>query len=151
MIKAKKLGHKSGEGFFLYNNIPSTELPADNTEINPAAIELIARWAKPAQNLSDDEITRRLLMPMVAEAARILEEGRVRDSRDIDLGTIFGLGFPAYRGGLLWWANSIKQSLPCETQKSLEKFWPRLQKAPVFMDLPSANASTAIDSDILSS
>ncbi len=42
---------------------------------------------------------------MLFEACRVLEEGRVQDGRDIDLGVIFGLGFPAFRGGILHWAQ----------------------------------------------
>jgi hypothetical protein len=42
---------------------------------------------------------------MLLEACRLLVEGRVRDGRDIDLGVVFGLGFPAFRGGILHWAE----------------------------------------------
>lgn len=43
---------------------------------------------------------------MLLEATRILEEDRVRDVRDIDLAVLFGQGFPAEKGGLLWWADT---------------------------------------------
>ena len=42
---------------------------------------------------------------MLMEASRILEEGKVRDARAIDVAVLFGLGFPADKGGLLWWAD----------------------------------------------
>ena len=44
---------------------------------------------------------------MFLEATRVLEEGIVRDPRDIDLGLIFGLGFPPFKGGLMFWADQI--------------------------------------------
>jgi 3-hydroxyacyl-CoA dehydrogenase len=44
---------------------------------------------------------------MLLEATRILEEGQVSDVRDIDLAVLFGLGFPADKGGLLWWADAL--------------------------------------------
>jgi phage protein U len=36
-----------------------------------------------------------------------LEEGKVQSAREIDLAAVFGLGFPAFRGGLLWWADTL--------------------------------------------
>lgn len=44
---------------------------------------------------------------MLLEATRILEEGAVGDVREIDLVVLFGLGFPADKGGLLWWADAL--------------------------------------------
>jgi 3-hydroxyacyl-CoA dehydrogenase/enoyl-CoA hydratase/3-hydroxybutyryl-CoA epimerase/3-hydroxyacyl-CoA dehydrogenase/enoyl-CoA hydratase/3-hydroxybutyryl-CoA epimerase/enoyl-CoA isomerase len=49
-----------------------------------------------------ETLVDRLILPMLLEATRALSEGLVRDPRDIDFGLIFGLGFPAYRGGLLF-------------------------------------------------
>ena len=44
---------------------------------------------------------------MVLEATRILAEKKVRDARDVDLGLIYGIGFPPFKGGLLFWADTI--------------------------------------------
>jgi 3-hydroxyacyl-CoA dehydrogenase len=44
---------------------------------------------------------------MLTEASRILMEGIVRDPSDVDMGLILGIGFPAFRGGLLRWADSV--------------------------------------------
>ena len=44
---------------------------------------------------------------MLLEAARILGEGKVADPRDIELAALLGLGFPADKGGLLYWADSL--------------------------------------------
>jgi hypothetical protein len=44
---------------------------------------------------------------MLLEALRALDEGIVRDGRDVDLAVIHALGFPAFRGGLLAWGNSL--------------------------------------------
>ena len=55
-------------------------------------------------------VAYRLVLPMLLEATRILEEGKVGDVRDIDLAVLFGLGFPAAKGGLLWWADTLGSS-----------------------------------------
>ncbi|MGW8257559.1 MAG: hypothetical protein ACWGMZ_08750, partial [Thermoguttaceae bacterium] len=65
----------------------------------------------------------RLLLPMILQGARIIEEGKVRDARDIDLGAIFGLGFPARRGGLLWWADTLGASTILKMLESLAADW----------------------------
>ena len=49
----------------------------------------------------------RLILGMVDEAARCLDEGIVRSAGDVDIGMIFGTGFPAFRGGLLYYADSM--------------------------------------------
>ena len=57
---------------------------------------------------------------MLLEATRILEEGIVRDVRDVDLGLIFGIGFPPFRGGLLFWADTLGAAKIIEMLKPLE-------------------------------
>ncbi len=54
-----------------------------------------------------EPLMQRLLLPMIDEAARCLEEGVVRRSREIDLAMVLGLGFPPFRGGLLKYADTL--------------------------------------------
>jgi len=77
--------------------------------INPALAKRIAQWAVAgnANRQTPQAIADRLLLPMVCEAARILEEGRASGPEEIDAGTVLGLGFPASRGGLLSWADTL--------------------------------------------
>jgi 3-hydroxyacyl-CoA dehydrogenase len=58
-------------------------------------------------DVSRDEIMRRLLLAMVLEATRALEDKIVRHVQDIDLGVVLGLGFPAFRQGILPWADEF--------------------------------------------
>ncbi len=105
MVKAGRLGCKSGGGFYRY---------AANGRVlepDPASEKLVSTYAEEplgGEPLRDLEaIANRLVLPMVLEACRALDEELVRDPCDIDLGVIFGLGFPAFRGGLLAWADSL--------------------------------------------
>lgn len=126
MVKAKQLGCKSGAGFFLYDRPckdgPSGDSASDESRaadghrvdnaaspVNPALAKRIAQWAlpKPARRYTFQAIADRLLLPMVLEAARILEEGKSLGPSDVDHGTVLGLGFPRARGGLLRWADSL--------------------------------------------
>ena len=57
--------------------------------------------------ISDEEILQRLLYPMVNEGARILEEKIAIRASDIDVIWVYGYGWPVYRGGPMFWADSI--------------------------------------------
>ena len=69
----------------------------------------------------------RLVLPMLLEATRILEEGKVGDVRDIDLAVLFGLGFPAAKGGLLWWADTLGAARILGLLQSLGTMGPRAE------------------------
>jgi 3-hydroxyacyl-CoA dehydrogenase/enoyl-CoA hydratase/3-hydroxybutyryl-CoA epimerase len=60
----------------------------------------------PASNEELEKVASRLILPMIDEAARCLEEKVVRRAREIDIATVFGIGFPAFRGGILRYADS---------------------------------------------
>ena len=90
------LGKKSGKGFYLHQG---QHIP------NPA----VATGVKPDTTTCPDneEALKRMLYVMVNEAARCLEEGIVDAPGAIDVGMIFGAGFPAFRGGLLRYADTV--------------------------------------------
>lgn len=100
LIKAGRLGQKSGAGF--YNYTRGTRGTDD-----PVLETLLAGIRKEKRDFSTEEITDRLFLPMLTEASRVLMEGIVRDPSDVDMGLILGTGFPTFRGGLLRWADQI--------------------------------------------
>jgi 3-hydroxyacyl-CoA dehydrogenase len=104
MVKRGRLGRKTGVGFFRYAG------PGDERCLgpDPEALALIREWLRPAAPSSQEAITTRLFYPMLLEATRVLEEGRVESPRDVDLAAILGLGFPAARGGPLYWADTLR-------------------------------------------
>jgi 3-hydroxyacyl-CoA dehydrogenase/enoyl-CoA hydratase/3-hydroxybutyryl-CoA epimerase/3-hydroxyacyl-CoA dehydrogenase/enoyl-CoA hydratase/3-hydroxybutyryl-CoA epimerase/enoyl-CoA isomerase len=123
MYKRGRLGRKSGSGFFSYSSETAWDGPA---RPDPGVEALIAEWARPPQTLSPQTITHRLILPMVLEATRLLEENRVRHPGDVDLAVLFGLGFPAARGGLLYWADAQGADRIVEMLRPLEPLGPRL-------------------------
>ncbi len=76
---------------------------------NPQAVEAIAQYRRLGQgdagSVSDEDIRSRLFLPMVDEAVRCLHDGIVDQAWKVDLALIHGIGFPAFRGGLLTWAR----------------------------------------------
>ncbi len=101
LIKAKRTGEAAGQGFYNY-----TEGKPSNAPQLQAIIEH-ARDDDPQIEIADEEIVNSLLVPMIVEGSQLLENKVVRDARDIDFATVHGCSFPAFRGGLMYWADLI--------------------------------------------
>jgi 3-hydroxyacyl-CoA dehydrogenase len=100
-----RYGQKTGAGYYRYENGSRTPLS------DPLVDDLIVRCAREAgvtrREISDDEILKRCMYPLVNEAAKILAEGIAVRAGDVDVVWVYGYGFPAWRGGPLRWADSV--------------------------------------------
>ncbi|TNE76126.1 MAG: 3-hydroxyacyl-CoA dehydrogenase, partial [Gammaproteobacteria bacterium] len=100
-----RLGQKTMAGTYRYEEGSRKPIP------DPAVDELIAEFRKEqgitAREVTDQEILERCMYVMVNEGAKILDEGIAYRSLDIDITWIYGYGFPAYRGGPMFWADQI--------------------------------------------
>jgi 3-hydroxyacyl-CoA dehydrogenase len=67
----------------------------------------LQKLGKKRRNVSDDEILERMMYPMINEGARILEEGIAARPSDIDVIWLYGYGWPIYRGGPMFWADTV--------------------------------------------
>lgn len=92
VLGAGRLGRKGKKGFYQYDEDGKRE------GVDETVYALYAGGAK-RREVPKEEIQRRLSLAMVNEAARCLEEGIVRTARDGDIGAVFGIGFPPFRGG----------------------------------------------------
>lgn len=133
MVEAGRLGQKSGAGFFAYKQ------KADRGDPDPAFDALLAKHLKPGPKLDAETLQLRLFLPMLLEATRVLEEKKVRDPRDVDLGLIFGIGFPPFKGGLLFWADTIGPAKILEMLKPFESLGPRFRPTPLLLGLAASN------------
>jgi 3-hydroxyacyl-CoA dehydrogenase len=102
---AGRLGQKTGKGYYRY-------LPGDRTRHeDPEAIGLLADMARrlgiPQRTHSADEIVERCLYPLINEGIRILEDGIALRAADVDVVWCAGYGFPRYRGGPMFYADTI--------------------------------------------
>jgi ParB-like chromosome segregation protein Spo0J len=98
VYEKKWLGKKVGKGFYIHDDKKKTRKP------NPELNELLAN-KKPTTDRRD--VLDRMVLLMINEAAMILEEGVAMRAEDIDIGMIFGTGFPPFRGGLLKYADDL--------------------------------------------
>lgn len=113
LVAAGRLGHKSGAGFYSY---AKGSRGADD----PAFQAILERVRTGRREITQEEITDRLFLPMIVEASRVLMEGIVREPADVDMGLILGIGFPPFRGGLLRWADSTGLSKVLSRLKQYE-------------------------------
>src|SRR6266516_2679621 len=97
-------GQKTGVGWYKYDE-QRRALP------DPEVTQLVRKWAAeagiPERQISAEEIVDRCLYALVNEGARILEEGYALRAVDIDIIYLNGYGFPAYRGGPMWYADTV--------------------------------------------
>ncbi len=97
LVEAGRLGTKSGSGFYKYSG-------GKRQSPDKAVYELLG--IRPTvSDPSPERVADRVLLPMVNEAARCLDEGVVASAGDLDLAMIMGTGFPPFRGGLCRWAD----------------------------------------------
>jgi 3-hydroxyacyl-CoA dehydrogenase/enoyl-CoA hydratase/3-hydroxybutyryl-CoA epimerase/enoyl-CoA isomerase len=103
MYENKRYGQKNGVGFYKYETDPKGKpkrLPAEESYKLIAAVQPNGQ-----KDFSDEEIIDRLMIPMVIESARCLEEGIVETANEVDMGLILGIGFPPHLGGALKYAD----------------------------------------------
>ena len=104
LYEAHRLGQKTGAGWYRYQD-GRTPIPDPEVE---ALIETTAKQAGIARrSISNEEIIERCIYIMINEGARILAEGFAQRAADIDTIYTTGYGFPAYRGGPMWYADTV--------------------------------------------
>ena len=105
LCEQERFGQKNGKGFYNYSDGSRAPNPAPENE------EIYAKVAEDngftRRDISDEEIVDRCILGLVNEGAKILEEGVAQRSSDMDIVYINGYGFPIWRGGPMFYANSI--------------------------------------------
>ena len=133
LVKAGRLGQKTGKGFFSYSNPKKKGTP------DPELSSFIDPYMKEPREFESSELMDRLFLPMLLEATRILEDRIVRDVRDVDLGLIFGLGFPPFKGGLLHWADTLGAARLVERLEPFADLGARMQPTPLLKRMAAEN------------
>jgi len=136
-----RYGQKTGAGWYKYDE-NRRPLP------DPVANELVRKWAIeagiPQRNISSREIVERCIYALVNEGARILEEGIALRPVDIDIIYVNGYGFPAYRGGPMWYADTVGLKTVYERVSEFQRQFGELwQPAPLLARLAAEGATFA--------
>lgn len=104
MYKNNRYGQKNGKGFYEY----TTDKKGKSVKtLNPDVYGLVKNVVKVQKEVSDTEIIERMMLPLIVEAARCLEERIVKTPIEVDMGLVLGLGFPPFRAGALRYADTL--------------------------------------------
>lgn len=104
LFDAGRFGQKNGLGFWRYKE-DSKGKP--KKEEDPAIDALLAEVSQAKRDFSEEEIIARMMIPMVNEVARCLEEGIIASPAEADMALVYGLGFPPFHGGAFRWLDTL--------------------------------------------
>ncbi len=127
MVADGRLGVKSGRGFYRYDG---QRRRGPDESVYPAA------GAGPRREIPPEMLQERMILAIVNEAARCLEEGVVGEPQDVDVALVLGTGFPPFRGGILRWADAT--GVPVITDRLVrlaEALGERFAPAPLLREM----------------
>ncbi len=104
LFDAGRYGQKNGLGFWRYKEDSKGKPKKEQDE---AVAGLLADVSETKHDFSDDEIIARMMIPMVNEVVRCLEEGIIASPAEADMALVYGLGFPPFHGGAFRWLDTI--------------------------------------------
>ena len=102
--EAGRYGQKNGKGFFTYSQDAKGK-PVKS--VDPEITQFLKPAVQSNVSVSDEEIVERMMLPMIFESSRCLEEKIVSSAIEVDLSVLYGLGYPPFRGGVMRYADSV--------------------------------------------
>jgi 3-hydroxyacyl-CoA dehydrogenase len=140
LVEMGRLGQKTGAGFYRYGANGRT--PIRDPEIEALVVSESQRKGIARHPISPDEIRLRALAALANEGAKILAEGIAIRSGDIDVVWINGYGFPAHRGGPMFWADTYGLGQLLSEVERFAKNDPRTwQPAPLLVELATSGGT----------
>ncbi|XVF49170.1 hypothetical protein PTKIN_Ptkin03bG0247000 [Pterospermum kingtungense] len=108
LLKYGRNGKRNGKGFYMYEK---GSRPKPDPSVLPIIEESrqlmnIMPGGKPI-SVTDEEIIEMLFFPAINEACRVMDEGVVARASDLDVASVLGMSFPSYRGGIMFWADTV--------------------------------------------
>ena len=127
MLDDNRLGRKNARGFYVYHE-------GHKTGVDERVYRVLG--VKPRDGLKLEAVQQRLVYLMLNEAALAYAEGVVRNARDGDIGAIFGIGFPPFRGGPLRFIDDLGVGQVVDTLRRLQtEHGARFAPAPVLLEM----------------
>jgi 3-hydroxyacyl-CoA dehydrogenase len=137
-----RYGQKTGAGWYKYE--AGSRAPVPDPQVQAIIEKAAAEAGIKRRKISPDEIIERTLYALVNEGANILEEGIALRAVDIDMLYILGYGYPAHRGGPMWWADTVGlkkvHDKICQFEKEHGSLW---APAPLLKQLAESGKTFA--------
>lgn len=121
LYEADRYGQKNGKGFYQYEMDRKGKL---QKQLDPAADPVVASVQSGSNDFSDGELVARLMIPMCIESARCLEDNIVSSASEVDMGLVYGIGFPPFRGGALHHVDHMGLKNFCDKADELKHLGP---------------------------
>ncbi len=126
-------GQKTGAGFYDYDEARNAKPSA---HVEAIIHEFAASKGIERRKIGDAEILERCTYPMINEGAKILEEGKAQRASDIDIVWIYGYGWPVYRGGPMFYADTVGLKTVLEKLRAFQaRFGDDFKPAPLLEKL----------------
>ncbi|MDB4905491.1 MAG: fadJ [Gemmatimonadetes bacterium] len=128
VVESGRTGRKGKSGFYKYGE------DGKKGEVDPSVYEFLGTRERSVIPAGD--VVRRCVLAMVNEAARCLEEGILRSARDGDIGAVFGIGFPPFRGGPFRYVDTIGADAVVRELEELQgRFGARFEPASLLVEM----------------
>lgn len=124
LYKAERYGQKNGVGFYRYE-LDRRGKPKKLPDADTAGV--IASSVTEKREFTDEQIIERMMIPMCIETVRCLEEGIVSGPADADMGLVYGIGFPPFRGGVLHYMDTVGLDNFCKMCEQYAELGPLYQ------------------------
>jgi 3-hydroxyacyl-CoA dehydrogenase / enoyl-CoA hydratase / 3-hydroxybutyryl-CoA epimerase / enoyl-CoA isomerase len=121
MFAAGRYGQKNGLGFYRHTEDKKGK---PRKEPDPDAAALLRPLVQGGPEVTDADIVDRMMLPMIIESSRCLEDGIVASPAELDLALVYGLGFPPFRGGALRHADAAGLAALCARAEAFRDLGP---------------------------
>ena len=133
-----RFGQKTKAGWYLYEEGSRTPVP--DPEIEALIVSISEELGIERRPVTEQEIVERCIYPLINEGAKILQEGLAQRASDIDVVWLYGYGFPRYRGGPMFYADTVGVKTVYEAMVRLHDThgdW--LEPAPLLVELAKSD------------
>ncbi|URE19982.1 Peroxisomal fatty acid beta-oxidation multifunctional [Musa troglodytarum] len=135
MVKSGRNGKNNGKGYYIYEKgqkpkpDPSVEAIIEESR----RLSNVMPGGKPI-TINDQEVLEMIFFPVVNEACRVMDEGVVIRASDLDISSVLGMGFPRYRGGIIFWADTIGSGYIYAKLNKWAKFYGNFFKPSAYLE-----------------
>lgn len=119
LVEMERLGQKTGAGYYRYD--PDTRKREPDPAVDALIKQIAADWKVPRREIAKEEIVDRLILALINEGAAILREGIAARPSDVDVVYMNGYGFPNWRGGPMFYADTLGLETVIEKLASLQE------------------------------
>lgn len=138
LFEADRLGQKNGKGFYRYE--PDRKGKPQKLP-DPTVDPIIASVQQEPKEFDAQDMVDRLMIPMCIESARCLEDNIVSSAAEVDMGLVYGVGFPPFRGGALHHVDKMGLAAFCARADEFEHLGPLYHPTPAMREMASRGST----------